>query len=404
MPRDLLSSAVAQAREREPVVCAMTLLGASRVLIALDQEDAHRIYAEAVARAERLPLNGHQLMVVLDQAVSIGATVDPLAALDLFRRQPSKDHPGRYLAGTILVQALVEAGELERAVALLEDRTCHVGGAGLVVSRATDHGLKLRAMFAEWQQWRAGRSHSKRPMSGRLDRDFYSLVSQHWRVLGVEEAHRWLDEILATIESEPDQRAGAGFPHGVRLHSSRDVHLFHVLNILRALRQEQEVDEILARHPDVAVAAETFPLGLQSVVAQSPRPPANGKDTGEIGVITSGSSNARALIPALTAAYRGDPSAVDGLLAEAHRSYAEDTNVESGNLAPLPFWPSCVAYKRALYWAGRLIGPAAKQLLTEVPEPNLALLASVELAAGLLALDEFRGIQMTRRPRPHHFR
>jgi hypothetical protein len=237
-------------------------------------------------------------------------------------------------------------------------------------------------------------------MSGRLDRDFYSLVSQHWRVLGADEADRWLHEILATIENEPDQRVGAGFPHGVRLHSSRDVHLFHVLNVLRALRPEQEVDEILARHPDVAIAAQTFPLGLESIVAQWQRPPEHDKDTSGIGFITSGSSNAQALLPTLTAAYRGDPTAVDGLLAEAHRVYQEDTNVNARNLAPLAFWPSCAAYRRALYWAGRLIASDAKQLLTEVPEPNLALLASVELAAGFLALDEFRGIQMTRRPRP----
>jgi hypothetical protein len=79
--------------------------------------------------------------------------------------------------------------------------------------------------------------------------------------------------------------------------------------------------------------------------------------------------------------------------------YEEDTNVGSGNLAPLAFWPSCGAYKRALYWAARLIGPDAKRLLSEIPEPNLALLASVELAAGLLNLDEFQSLQMPRRLR-----
>jgi hypothetical protein len=255
-------------------------------------------------------------------------------------------------------------------------------------------------MFAEWEHWRASRGDPKRPMSRRMASDFYSLVSHHWRVLGAEEARRWLDEILATIESDPDERVGFGFGQHVRRHSSRDVHLFHVLNMLRALRPEQDVEAILARHPDVAVAALTFPLGLESVVAQSQRPPGDGKAADGIGFITSGSSNARELIPTLTAAYRGDPSAVDGLLAEAHRVHKEDANPENPNLAPLAFWPSSGAYKRALYWAGRLIDPDAKRLLSEIPEPDLALLASVELAAGLLGVDEYHGMQMTGRPRP----
>lgn len=97
------------------------------------------------------------------------------------------------------------------------------------------------------------------------------------------------------------------------------------------------------------------------------------------------------------AAHRGDRSAPAKLLEEGHRVFREDTDVENGNRAPLPFWPSCMAYKRALYWAGRLLGSDAESLVTGVPDRDLALLASVELAAGLLGLDEFPGTWMTQR-------
>lgn len=49
-----------------------------------------------------------------------------------------------------------------------------------------------------------------------------------------DEAGRWLDEILGAIEREPDDRIHAGYPRDVELHSSRDVYLFEVLNVVRA--------------------------------------------------------------------------------------------------------------------------------------------------------------------------
>lgn len=106
-----------------------------------------------------------------------------------------------------------------------------------------------------------------------------------------------------------------------------------------------------------------------------------------------------ALIPVLMAAHRGERSAVRALLEDAHRAFREDTDPEDGNLAPLAFWPSCGAYRRALYWGGRIVDPDAKPLVEEVPERDLALLAGVELAAGLAGVGEFTWTRMTQRSR-----
>ena len=223
MPRELLTRAVEQARDRDPVVRAMALLSASRVLSSIDKEEARRIFAEGVVGVESLGLSEHGRALVLDQAVQLGASADPIAAIELFRRQPPNDHPGRRWAGTVLVRALGKIGDFERAVALLEDLACDVGGAGHVLQAADDSNLKLRAISAARERWRLLRRSSSRHRSRLQEREFYSLISFYWRLLGPEEANRWLDEILLAIEIDPDERTHAGYNRGVELHSSRDV-------------------------------------------------------------------------------------------------------------------------------------------------------------------------------------
>src|SRR5688500_3611455 len=186
------------------------------------------------------------------------------------------------------------------------------------------------------------------------------------------------------------------------LHSSRDAHLFEVLGMLRALRSAGDVQGILGRHPGVAVAAQTFPLGQESVQNQQREPPARkGNEEPSFCFVSSGSGWDSQLIPLLMAAHRGDRSAPGMMLDAAYRVFLEDTDLEDGNNAPLPFWPSCMAYKSALYWAGRIVGSDAKSMVGDVPDRDLALLASAELAAGLLGLNEFPGhwLKQSRRRR-----
>ncbi len=400
MPAELLRHALEQSQDCDALVRTMALLGASRVMASLNQTEAERLFVDGVASAESLSIPEQRRMLVLDQAVKIGATAHRVAAIDVFRRLPSSDRPPpRHITGTFLVQVLVKSGDIERALELIEDLTCDVGGAGAVVHSATDAGMKLRAMFAARERWHARHANASRFGSRWLDREFYPLVALHWRLLGPAEASRWLDEILLAIASDPDEPMGAGFGHSVELHSSRDFHLFHVLNMLRALRPVSDVKTILARHPDVAMAAHTFPLGYESVVRQPPPERIEGGGpTAAFCYVGSGSPREMELIPTMMAAHRGERSAVRTLFEEAHRVFQEDTDPTDGNLAPLAFWPSCVAYKRVLYWAGKIVGSEAKALVAEVPARELALLGSIELAAGLLGLDGFSWVQSTHRP------
>ncbi|HTX35809.1 MAG TPA: hypothetical protein VME43_12345, partial [Bryobacteraceae bacterium] len=303
----------------------------------------------------------------------------------------------RHRAGTKLVQSLALSGDFENALGLLEDLHYEVGGAQAVVDWAADPAVQRRAMAAARERWRAHRKSMDSHRGRSAENDFFRLFSRHWRKLEAAEREIWLDEILHALEADPDRPTNASFGHDVKLHSTRDAHLFEILNVLRALKPADQVEAILRERPDVAEGARIYPLGMESLMGE--RRPAPEAGQGGWGFGSSGSVSAGQLLAATMAARQGEPSAIRDLLAEAHRLYREDADVSDPNVAPLVFWPSCHAYRSALYWAGDRSGQAAEPLLAEIPDADLALLASIELAAGTLGLPEHAGVRMENHPR-----
>jgi len=393
MPDVLVKRAIEQAGSRDPLVKAMVLLRAARVLAAMDKEAARQVFAEGVAAAETLRFPPEH---VFNEAVQIGAVADPIAAVALFRRLPSEPfRPPRRMAGTMLVQSLTQSGDFESGLSLLEDMGCDVGGAGAVVSGASDPALQRRAMAAARERWRAHRRHPDVQQHRLSGGGFFRLFSENWRKLESAEQESWLDELLLAILTDPDQGTNVRLGTDVELHFTRDAHLFYVLNALRALKPADQVAAILRDYPNAEDAAKIYPLGLESVMESAKakaRPAPAGLAGGFVGFGFgfTGSLRDRQLLSVQIAAQRGDPSAVQDLLAEAHRLYREDSNADDPNLAPLVFWPSCHAYREAMYWAGDSSGKSAEPLLTEIPDPDLALFASIELAAGMLSLPQLR--------------
>ncbi len=399
MPANLVKRAIEQSRSREPLVRVMALLGGARVLATVDQEAAKQAFAEGVATAENLPLAARHLELVLDQAIQLGTMADPLAALSLFRRLPSGEHrlwPSP--TGSMLVRSLLQSGDVETAIELLEDLNCETGEADVVVRVASDPALQRRAMLAARERWRALRKRPDFPWPALAQHEFYRLFSQHWRKLEPSEAETWLDEILLAIETDPDHPAGFRFGDGVELHSARDGHLFEILNVLRTLKPPDQVEAILRVHPDVD-AARVYLLSLETSTAQQRPAPQSGRREGSIGG-SSGFGDRR--VAAMRAAQRGDPSAVQPLLAEARRLHLEDTDTNDPNLIPRIFWPSYHAYKVAMYWAGKHLGKDAEPLLAEIQDPDFALLASIDLAAGALGLPQHSGVQIEHYPKGTH--
>jgi hypothetical protein len=167
------------------------------VLAAMDQAAAKRVFGEGVAAVERLPLDARDSAFILEDAVRLGTTADPIGAIGLFRRLPLPAHPiGRHSTGTMLVQSLAQSGDFEPALELLEDLNCETGWAPAVAYLASDRAVQRRAMFAARERWRALRKRSDFNTAPFAQHDFYRLFSQHWRKLEAAEQESWLDEIL----------------------------------------------------------------------------------------------------------------------------------------------------------------------------------------------------------------
>ena len=395
MPGDLVKQAIEQSRSREPIVTAMALLHGARVLAAVDREAAKAAFAEGRAMAEELPPDGRYRDFVHWEAARLGAGADPAAAVALFCRlqQPFFDIHRRTV-GCQLVQSLAESGEFEIAVELLEDLSCPAGGAAAVVSRTPSVELKRRAMAAARARWRL---HDD-PFRHGEDLEFFHLFTYHWQGLEPADQLNWLDEILQAIDAAPESSMG-GAVGEVGLRSTKDMQLFGMLHALRALKLPEEVDAILRAHPDLAKAAEVYPLGWESHRVAAAKPA--GGVTGLVGGGFGGGSSVRdrSLMEAVRKGHEGDPTGVTDMLDEAHSRFLVDKAPESPNNAPLPFWPSCRAYQTAMYWAGKMLGMAGTALLAEIPETDLALFGSIELAAGVLGLPEYSGVQVGQRSR-----
>jgi len=181
MPIPLVKQAMEQSRGREPVVKAMALLRGARVLAAVDREAAKEAFGEGCALAERLALDPHELESVLCEAVELGASVDPMAAVALFRGLPrGRREFLRDATGRRLTQTLARCGAFETAVELLEDLSCPATGAGIVVQNAPDLALQRRAMAAARERWRLRPQHGRTLPNTSFSGSFRS-IGESWR-------------------------------------------------------------------------------------------------------------------------------------------------------------------------------------------------------------------------------
>jgi hypothetical protein len=68
---------------------------------------------------------------------------------------------------------------------------------------------------------------------------------------------------------------------------------------------------------------------------------------------------------------------------DALEKYREDTSPVTPNYAPKEYWPSTGVFRTVFYQAGKRLGAEASALLEQIPDDDLRLFASIELAAAL---------------------
>lgn len=405
MPIELVERAIETSRTREPLVTVMCLAYGSRVLATADREAATRAYEEAVSRLDGLTvdqLDPHFLQprhrpLVEIQLLGLGVEALPQAAAAFYRQVLSRDcDPMRRMLGGQIVQALAQAGDFEGALELLENPGFDQSAAMAVLSNAADAVVQRRAMDAARKRWQAIRAASDPRYRVRGWHDYCRVLSSHWQTLPSSEVVLWLDELLTAMESAPDYPMDSRLSDSVEFHSLMEMNLFELLPLLRNLKTAEQTDAILRRYPKVAEASQRYPFGSESIKQERQRQKSN-PIRPEGGWIAAGLPDEIRLDLLIKTEAETNPEILDYLIDEAHSLFREDTSEDDPNLAPRVFWPSTSEYRMAMYFAGKQLGLSGMGKLDRIPDPDIALLASIELAAGALGLPRSHSAVMFQR-------
>jgi hypothetical protein len=170
----------------------------------------------------------------------------------------------------------------------------------------------------------------------------------------------------------------------VRIDNGRENSLFGLLGSLRQL-DSGLAESLIARYPQLAAAARRYPNGMDSVFEEC-RQRAAASGGGGGGYMMGGNRRDFPFMESMMQADRDGEFATP--LQYALERYREDISPEKPNGAPLACWPSTQAYRSILYRAGRKLGAEAATLLDEIPQPDIRLLAQIELSAALVGLPE----------------
>ena len=402
MPDDLLGTARGQAEKTEPSVRAAALLRIARAESGQDVSRALNTLLDSLELVQRLP--NSERSHLLEEARSVAAAVSPelLDDIPISRRGGLE----RFASGN-LVRVMLAHGHRDAAVNYLlrcDDPASfpfeYVGNVFYELDRhSSDSAARkvsiLRHAVEMWRRSPTGPHHHER---GR----FVHLFSFFWKELPPEEAIAVAHTIVERAAEEPDDGGSHRYSNEVEFTSPRQNTLFQILHVLRHL-DPTLAESLIDSHNQLAVAARRYPNGLETlneeVQAEIERRKTDGA-TCEGGYILAGDpadfERQRRLIDA-TGSGEFAPSIEDAI-----EKYREDTLPETRNYAPKEYWPSTGAFRTVFYEAGRRLGPGAAGLLDQVPDDDLRLFATIELAAALAGVPAASITQMTK-PHPPQF-
>jgi uncharacterized protein (TIGR03435 family) len=388
----LVTDALEQAERSTPAVKAAALLHIARVLNAFDRGKAEQVLDRGIAAAAAL--REPDRSVILAEAVSLAAAVSPARAIRLAPMVPDDGFGGPSMSKVL--SDMRNHGHH----AAVSDYLIGASSGGFpfdaalqAIRHADDDATRIQILRSAIRAFRAQDSH----------RDGHSLGGPHgfphlfvrwWRLLPVDEARTVIRELVEKILADPDQRMRASW-NDVRFSSSREHRLFEIFGPLRHL--DPELAQSLVRtHSQLAVAAERYPDGHESMQAASIRPATDlaSPATKQLDYMSVGGR-----LVAMPDAVRSEFKEAFDL---ALRLHAGETDSRHPNDAPQECWPSTQEFRTILYKAGQHEGRVAVRYLDRIPDPNLRLFAQIELAAALLGLPQIGGRGIS--PGPGGFR
>jgi hypothetical protein len=384
MADELLALAWEAAEKSKPAVRAAALLRISRVETTFDRVQARKTFAQALDGIRRLP--GRDGQFLLEHARLFAAAVAP----DILRQIPPLRHMPREVESERLGRIMLEHGNSDAAFEYVmgydDTSTFPFPVASALIELVGDDERRLTVFRRAIQAWRA--AHGDR---------FIWLFQSQWKLLPTEEARDVAREIVRVALEQPDQPTHSTYSLNgtVQFTSSRENTLFRILHVLRHL-DGPLAESLIASHEQFAAASRRFPNGMESLMQEAAaRRKADGESCSGSYVMTGNPGD----FPYMKAFMQASQDADFGSLIEhAIESYREDTAPENPNQTPQEFWPSTHRFRSILYKAGKRVGAEAAVYLDRVPDPDLRLLAQIELAAALAGLPELQGSQRGFRP------
>lgn len=383
MSDDLLEKARQQAEKAEPSMRSAALLRIARAESVANATQARTSLLEALEIIRNLPSPNREHH--FEEARAVAAALDPALLTEI----PSNSFDMHEHHTTFqIVQAMLAHGHVDAAFHYV---LSHEGSSSFPFSMvgnvlhqldpkipesATRRTTLLRVAVEAWRQ----RAFGNHPHESD---NFIRLFGHCWKELPPEEALQVTRAIVARATEEPDTGTSAGYHNEIHFSSSRQHTLFQILHVMRhfdpALAQSL-IDSL----NELSAAARRYPNGLQTMQEEAEAEAASRKAEGATcdgGFIFAGNpkdlSRQRRLMDATR---NGDfgPSIEDAI-----EKYREDTSLETPNYAPKEYWPSTGAFRTLFYQAGKRLGFDAAKLLDEVPDDDLRMFASIELAAAL---------------------
>lgn len=385
IPAQLLDEVRQQSEQSDPPVKAAALLHFARVLAKVDPDEALRTLERGIALAKEIP--EPEGTPLLRQAAYLAAAVSPPHAL---RLMPAVSGEYSHCAEFALYN-MVDHGHLADAVSYLTDPPANqrypYGAAQQAFGRSRgDEETQRKILRGAIHAWRGA-------STGYWPHGFEHLFVHCWKVLPAPEATEVVRAIVERIITEPDGKISARFSSpgkAVKFSSTRESRLFQIFGALRQLDPEL-ADSLCRTHKQLAKAAEVYPRGHHedfealSAERREQKPAARCEQPDLMTV-----DGRWRLLPMPEALRTNFKEPFDAAL----RLYACDTDQANPNGAPRECWPSTDEFRNILYKAGQHQGRGAAVHLDRIPDPDLRLLAQIELLAAMAGLPQLSGLRI----------
>ena len=388
MGEDLLEHARRQAEKADASIRAAALLRIARAESADDVSRARKTLLEVLDALHRLPdrLREH----LLQEGRRVAAAISP----ELLDDSRLAEIPGTHRRGdrrfdsAHIIQTMIVHGHVDAAFNYLlqhnDPASFPFFSVGGVVHRldpgnpecADRRLILLRRALEMWRESSSGhRSHHRD--------EFVQLFGRLWKDFSEEEASAVAHMIVDRAMAEPDTGTSSSYGNEIHFSSCRQNTFFRILHVLRHL-DPALAQSLVDSHDQLAVAARRYPNGMETMneeaEAEAKRRQADGATCGG-GYMLAGDPRDFDRQRRLIDAVRNGHFALS--IEDALEKYREDTSAVTPNYAPKEYWPSTGIFRTIFHQAGTRLGAEAAKLLEHIPDDDLRLFASIELAAAL---------------------